>query len=74
MWGLLQLEDERLASATKLEEECERVRAEAEADNEEQMADLLVCLGQETDKVERLTEELEKLGVDVDKLLEGIEK
>eukprot|EP00958_Prasinococcus_capsulatus_P004772 scaffold442_cov397-Prasinococcus_capsulatus_cf.AAC.21 len=70
----LQLETEKAGHAKDVDEKCEKVRQEAEADNEEQMADLLVCLGQETDKVERLTAELEKLGVDVDVLLEGIEK
>lgn len=47
-------------------------RAEAEAEQEEGLNDLLVCLGQEEAKVERLRARLEELGEDVEKLLEGV--
>lgn len=46
----------------------DQAREEIEAD----MNDLLVCLGQEQSKVERLSARLLELGEDVDKLLEGI--
>lgn len=47
-------------------------REEAEKESEAELNDLLVCLGQEQSKVERLTARLLELGEDVDKLLEGI--
>lgn len=47
-------------------------REEAEAEQEEGMNDLLVCLGQEEAKVERLRARLEELGEDVDALLEAV--
>ncbi|CAO2819814.1 unnamed protein product [Amaranthus hypochondriacus] len=48
------------------------VREEAEKESEAELNDLLVCLGQEQSKVERLAARLLELGEDVDKLLEGI--
>lgn len=48
------------------------VREEAQKESEAELNDLLVCLGQEQTKVERLTARLVELGEDVDKLLEGI--
>ncbi|KAI4348210.1 hypothetical protein L6164_008961 [Bauhinia variegata] len=47
-------------------------REEAQKESEGELNDLLVCLGQEQSKVERLGARLEELGEDVDKLLEGI--
>ncbi|KMT10908.1 hypothetical protein BVRB_5g113210 [Beta vulgaris subsp. vulgaris] len=50
----------------------EEVREETQKESEGELNDLLVCLGQEQSKVERLTERLLELGEDVDKLLEGV--
>lgn len=47
-------------------------REEAQKDSEAELNDLLVCLGQEQSKVEKLSARLLELGEDVDKLLEGI--
>nr|GMC98179.1 golgin candidate 6 [Ipomoea batatas] len=47
-------------------------REEAQKESEAELNDLLVCLGQEQSKVEKLSTRLEELGEDVDKLLEGI--
>ncbi|URD83808.1 Uso1 / p115 like vesicle tethering protein, head region [Musa troglodytarum] len=47
-------------------------REEAEKESEAELNDLLVCLGQEQSKVEKLTSRLIELGEDVDSLLEGI--
>ena len=47
-------------------------REEAQNETEAELNDLLVCLGQEQSKVERLSARLLELGEDVDKLLEGI--
>ncbi|TKY50480.1 Golgin candidate 6 [Spatholobus suberectus] len=47
-------------------------REEAQKESEGELNDLLVCLGQEQSKVERLSARLLELGEDVDKLLEGI--
>jgi len=47
-------------------------REEAEKEGEGEMNDLLVCLGQEESKTEKLRERLEELGEDVDALLEGV--
>ncbi|KAK7395799.1 hypothetical protein VNO78_16369 [Psophocarpus tetragonolobus] len=47
-------------------------REEALKESEGELNDLLVCLGQEQSKVDRLTARLLELGEDVDKLLEGI--
>lgn len=49
-----------------------QVREEALKESEAELNDLLVCLGQEQSKVERLTERLLALGENVDELLEGI--
>ncbi|GAB2279001.1 Golgin candidate 6 [Dionaea muscipula] len=48
------------------------VREEAQKESEVELNDLLVCLGQEQSKVEKLSARLAELGEDVDKLLEGI--
>ncbi|XP_047307469.1 golgin candidate 6 [Impatiens glandulifera] len=50
----------------------EEAREEAQKDSEVELNDLLVCLGQEQSKVEKLSERLMELGEDVDVLLEGI--
>lgn len=47
-------------------------RDEAQKEAEAELNDLLVCLGQEQSKVEKLSTRLLELGEDVDKLLEGI--
>ncbi|KAL8139642.1 hypothetical protein V2J09_005663 [Rumex salicifolius] len=47
-------------------------REEAQKESEAELNDLLVCLGQEQSKVDRLCTRLEELGEDVDTLLEGI--
>ncbi|OMO69269.1 hypothetical protein COLO4_29171 [Corchorus olitorius] len=47
-------------------------REEAQKESEAELSDLLVCLGQEQSKVERLSTRLAELGEDVDTLLEGI--
>ncbi|KAF1890861.1 hypothetical protein Lal_00037432 [Lupinus albus] len=47
-------------------------REEAQKESEGELNDLLVCLGQEQSKVERLCARLLELGEDVDKLLEGV--
>lgn len=47
-------------------------REEAQKESEGELNDLLVCLGQEQSKVDRLSARLLELGEDADKLLEGI--
>ncbi|XP_072981234.1 golgin candidate 6 isoform X1 [Typha angustifolia] len=47
-------------------------REEAQKESEAELNDLLVCLGQEQSKVEKLSSRLLELGEDVDALLEGI--
>ncbi|CAJ1792502.1 unnamed protein product [Sphenostylis stenocarpa] len=47
-------------------------REEAQKENESELNDLLVCLGQEQSKVDKLSARLLELGEDVDKLLEGV--
>ncbi|KAK7265981.1 hypothetical protein RIF29_18618 [Crotalaria pallida] len=47
-------------------------REEAQKESEGELNDLLVCLGQEQSKVERLSARLLELGEDVDELLEGV--
>ncbi|KAK6280503.1 hypothetical protein POUND7_020770 [Theobroma cacao] len=47
-------------------------REEAQKESEAELNDLLVCLGQEQSKVEKLSARLSELGEDVCKLLEGI--
>lgn len=50
----------------------EAARADAEAEAEENLNDLLACLGQEERKTECLAARLRELGEDVDVLLEGV--
>ncbi|KAL5205175.1 hypothetical protein ABZP36_033384 [Zizania latifolia] len=47
-------------------------REEAEKESEAELNDLLVCLGQEQSKVEKLSAKLAELGEDVETLLQGI--
>ncbi|XP_008804804.2 golgin candidate 6 [Phoenix dactylifera] len=47
-------------------------KQEAEKESEAELNDLLVCLGQEQSKVEKLSSRLIELGEDVESLLEGI--
>ncbi|KAL5648185.1 hypothetical protein ACJX0J_042540, partial [Zea mays] len=49
-----------------------QAKEEAEKDSEAELNDLLVCLGQEQTKVEKLSTRLTELGEDVDTLLQGI--
>ncbi|MQL72581.1 hypothetical protein Taro_004932 [Colocasia esculenta] len=49
-----------------------QAKEEAEKESEAELNDLLVCLGQEQSKVEKLSARLAELGEDVDSLLEGI--
>ncbi|XP_062203589.1 golgin candidate 6 [Phragmites australis] len=49
-----------------------QAKEEAEKDSEAELNDLLVCLGQEQTKVEKLSAKLVELGEDVDTLLQGI--
>lgn len=59
-------------SHEELEKAREEGRQEAQKDSEGELNDLLVCLGQEETKVERLKGRLENMGENVEKLLEGI--
>lgn len=55
-----------------IEEIKAEAREEAQKESEAELNDLLVCLGQEQNKVEKLSARLLELGEDVDKLLEDI--
>ncbi|KAF5834523.1 hypothetical protein DUNSADRAFT_8774 [Dunaliella salina] len=57
----------------RVEEAVAKAVAEADANNEEQLTDLLVCLGQEEQKVSALREKLAGFGVDVEALLASIQ-
>jgi len=59
-------------SHDELEAARAEARKEAQKESEVELNDLLVCLGQEETKVERLSGRLRELGEDVDALLEGI--
>lgn len=50
----------------------EEAVARAQAESDESISDLLICLGQEERKVEVLRDRLTLLGVDVDGLLEDL--
>ncbi|KAI5061317.1 hypothetical protein GOP47_0023822 [Adiantum capillus-veneris] len=56
----------------ELEAERDVGRQEAAKESEAEVNDLLVCLGQEESKVERLRARLGELGEDVEALLQGI--
>lgn len=55
-----------------IEEIKAEAREEAQKESEAELNDLLVCLGQEQSKVEKLSARLAELGEDVDDLLEGV--
>lgn len=61
-------------ASTPLDVEAIRAEAreEAQKESEAELNDLLVCLGQEQSRVEKLSARLMELGEDVDKLLEGV--
>lgn len=59
-------------SVAELEAAREEGRQEAAKESEAELNDLLVCLGQEESKVEKLRSRLEELGEDVEALLQGI--
>lgn len=59
-------------AAPDIEEIKAEAREEAQKESEAELNDLLVCLGQEQSKVEKLSTRLAELGEDVDKLLDGI--
>jgi predicted RNase H-like nuclease (RuvC/YqgF family) len=61
-----------VSSPEELEAARDEGRKEAQKESEGELNDLLVCLGQEETKVERLSGRLRELGEDVDTLLEGI--
>ncbi|VFQ68032.1 unnamed protein product [Cuscuta campestris] len=68
-----QLEEEvKCLKSGDLEAIKAEAREEARKESESELNDLLVCLGQEQSKVERLSGRLIELGEDVDKLLDGI--
>ncbi|KAF6152362.1 hypothetical protein GIB67_006016 [Kingdonia uniflora] len=50
----------------------EAIKAQAREESEAELNDLLVCLGQEQSRVEKLSARLAELGEDVDALLEGV--
>lgn len=56
----------------RVEEAAAAAREEAEKEGEDQLTDLLVCLGQEEQKVALLSEKLAATGVDVEALLATI--
>lgn len=60
------------ASSPDVEAIKAEAREEAQKESEAELNDLLVCLGQEQSKVEKLSARLLELGEDVEKLLEGI--
>lgn len=75
----LQLENEvkalrggRLSTIPDVEAIKDKAREEALKESEGELNDLLVCLGQEQSKVDKLSARLLELGEDVDQLLEGI--
>ncbi|CAI0454805.1 unnamed protein product [Linum tenue] len=59
-------------SAVDVEAAKAEAREEALKESEGELNDLLVCLGQEQSKVDKLSSRLMELGEDVDTLLEGI--
>ncbi|KAL1551940.1 Golgin candidate 6 [Salvia divinorum] len=59
-------------AAPDIEEIKAEAREVAQRESEAELNDLLVCLGQEQSKVEKLSARLAELGEDVDSLLDGI--
>lgn len=72
----LEREVKALKSGGSIPIDIEAIKAEAkeeaEKESEAELNDLLVCLGQEQSKVEKLSARLSELGVDAVQLLEGI--
>lgn len=68
------LKSEGTPTPTSLDVEAIKAEAreDAQKESEAELNDLLVCLGQEQSRVEKLSTRLTELGEDVDKLLEGI--
>ncbi|KAE8706694.1 Golgin candidate 6 [Hibiscus syriacus] len=66
------LKNGETSTTTDIESIKAKAQEEAQKESEAELNDLLVCLGQEQNKVEKLSARLSELGVDVDKLLEGI--
>ncbi|CAM8902058.1 unnamed protein product [Rhodiola kirilowii] len=66
------LKSSGMSPSVDIEEIKAEAREEAQKESETELNDLLVCLGQEQSKVEKLSARLLELGVDVDQLLEGI--
>lgn len=62
----------RPSAADELEAAREEGRQEGAKESEAELNDLLVCLGQEESKVEKLRSRLEALGEDVEVLLQGV--
>ncbi len=56
----------------RVAEAVEAAKREAEAEADDSMTDLLVCLGQEERKVQLLSEQLAARGVDVEAILASI--
>ncbi|XP_042471213.1 golgin candidate 6 isoform X2 [Zingiber officinale] len=73
----LESEAEELRKGGRVQHpDIETIKAEAreaaEKESEAELNDLLICLGQEQSKVEKLSTRLTELGEDVDSLLEGL--
>ncbi|KAI3997500.1 hypothetical protein MKX01_008107 [Papaver californicum] len=74
--SLLESEVKALKLETKKSPDLDAIKEEAKEEgrkeSEGELNDLLVCLGQEQAKVEKLSSRLEELGEDVSSLLEGV--
>ncbi|MCL7021468.1 hypothetical protein MKW94_024356 [Papaver nudicaule] len=74
--SLLESEIKALKLETKQNPDLDTIKEEAKEEgrkeSEVELNDLLVCLGQEQAKVEKLSSRLEELGEDVSSLLEGV--
>ncbi|KAI3860535.1 hypothetical protein MKX03_025467 [Papaver bracteatum] len=74
--SLLESEVNSLKHETKNSPDLDAIKEEAKEEgrkeSEVELNDLLVCLGQEQAKVEKLSSRLEELGEDVSSLLEGV--
>ncbi|CAH1443493.1 unnamed protein product [Lactuca virosa] len=68
----LEMKSGGVSVSVDIEKIKEEAREEAQKESEGELSDLLVCLGQEQSKVEKLSARLMELGQDVDALLEGI--
>ena len=59
-------------SREEMMRQIEEAKAQVQAESDESVSDLLVCLGQEERKVEILKERLEQMGVNADALIENV--